>query len=170
MKTRLSSEYVRVVFLILLLVAAGCSDNEINSPLVGEWEGIRFMASEPVDENGDSTAHTDLKEEMDCVSMQATFRSNGNFILTSYEATYDIDIVNGEVILTPTGCSPIEETGRWYLNESSSILSLEFNVPGKDAPTRVEVNIQLSAERLILINLPFSDDGSITYSVEFQRK
>ena len=161
----------RLLVLVVVIVLAGCSDDELSSPLVGDWEGISFITSAPVDENGDGTAHTDLNEEMDCVSMEASFHASGNFSITSYEATYDIDIVDGEVILTPKGCSSIDENGHWTLDDSNTALYLEFNVPGKDDPTLIEIEIELSDQRLLMKNLFFSENGEevITYTVEFRR-
>ena len=160
----------RVFVLFLIALIFGCNDNEIDSPIVGNWVGVNFTASEPVDENGDGTAHTDLKQELDCVSMEASFSGKGNFTITSADATYDIQIVDGEVILIPTGCNSIEETGKWSLNANDTVLLLEFKIPGKDEPTIVEVQIELSAQSLFMKDLLFNDDGSITYSVEFEKK
>ena len=161
---------IRLLLFFALVLLAACSDDELSSPIVGNWEGISFTASMPVDENGDGTAHINLKEEMDCVAMEAGFTARGNFSITSYEATYDIDIVDGEVILTPSGCSSIDESGHWTLNDASTILYLEFIVAGKDEAALVEVSVDLSDQQLIMKDLPFGDDGSITYTVEFKRK
>lgn len=161
---------VRLLLFSMLVILASCSKDESETPLIGEWEGFSFITSEPVDENMDGTAHSDLFEEMDCVSIKASFTARGNFTVTSFEATYDIEVVDGEVILTPTGCSPVDETGKWNLNDIETILYLEFDVPGKDEPTLVDVQIELSEQILVMKGLPFSDDGSITYTVEFKRK
>lgn len=158
-----------ILLILFTVILSGCSDNEIDSPLVGNWKGVRFTASEPVDENGDGNTHTDLKKEMDCVSMEAKFTGKGNFTITSTDATYDIQIVNGEVVLIPTGCSSIDETGKWSLNANDTLLFLEFKIQGKDEPTIVEVQIELSARSLLMKDLLFNDDGSITYSVEFEK-
>jgi len=160
---------IRLLLLFAFVVLAACSDDELNSPIVGDWEGISFTTSIPVDENGDGTAHVNLEEEMDCVAMKAGFTARGNFSITSYEASYNIDIVDGEVILTHTGCSSIDETGNWTLNDASTVLYLEFIVAGKNEPTLVEVSVDLSDRQLIMKNLPFSEDGSVTYTIEFER-
>jgi hypothetical protein len=102
--------------------------------------------------------------------MKASFTARGNFTITSSEATYNIDIIDGELLLTPTGCTTTNEIGKWSLNDASSVLYLEFDISGKDDPTSVEVQIELSDQKLVLKNLPFSKDGSITYTVEFKRK
>ncbi|WP_167611377.1 DUF5004 domain-containing protein [Maribellus sediminis] len=160
---------IRLLLFSVFVITASCSKEESETPLAGDWEAISFTTSEPVDENGDGTSHTDLFEEMDCVMMEASFTSRGNFTTTSFDATYDIDIVDGEVILTPTGCTPIDENGKWSLNDTETTLFLEFNVPGKDDPTLVQVQVEISAQRLVLKDLWFSDDGSITYRVEFRK-
>ncbi len=128
----------------VLVIIVSCSKEESETPLVGDWEAISFTTSEPVDENGDGTSHTDLYEEMDCVLMEASFTSRGNFTTTSFDANYDIDIVDGEVILTPTGCTPFDENGKWSLNDTETTLYLEFQVPGKDDPTLVEVQVEIT--------------------------
>ncbi len=153
-----------------LLLAIACSKDEINSPLVGTWKGVSYTASEAVDENMDGESHADLTEEMDCVSMEAEFSSSGQFSITSSDATYDVQVINGEVVLIPTGCDSTTETGSWSMNETSSVLYLEFEISGKDEAFLVEIQIELSEQRLVMKNLPFSDDGKITYTVEFARK
>lgn len=170
MNAKILRNSTRLLLFATLVILAACSKEEAETPLVGDWEGISFTTSEAVDENSDGTSHTDLYEEMDCVSMTASFTARGNFTFTSTDATYDIDIINGEVVLTPTGCTPIDETGKWSLNDAETILYLEFSVPGKDDPTIIEVQIELSDQKLILKDLWFADDGSITYAVEFKRK
>lgn len=160
---------IRLLLFSFFVITVSCSKEESETPLTGDWEAISFTTSEPVDENGDGTSHTDLYEEMECVMMEASFTPRGNFTTTSFDATYDIDIVDGEVILTPTGCTPIDENGKWSLNDNETTLFLEFNVPGKDDPTLVEVQVEISAQRLVLKDLWFSDDGSITYRVEFRK-
>lgn len=155
---------------MFLLFVLACSKDEINSPLVGTWQGVSYFASEPVDENMDGESHSDLTEEMDCVSMEAEFTSSGRFSITAYDATYDVQVINGEVVLIPTGCDSTTENGSWSMNETSSVLYLEFEISGKDDPFLVEIQIELSDQRLVMKNLPFSDDGSITYTVEFARK
>ncbi|WP_340111894.1 hypothetical protein [Maribellus mangrovi] len=170
MDVSILKKVLRLLLFSTLVILVSCSKEESETLLVGDWEALSFITSEPVDENMDGTAHSDLSEEMDCVSMEASYTARGNFTITSYEATYDIEIVNGEVILTPTGCSPINETGKWSLNDAETILYLEFDVPGKDEPTLVDVQIELSEQILVMKGLPFSDDGSITYTVELKRK
>lgn len=161
---------VKWLFAMVLLLVFACSKDEFDSPLTGEWEGVSFIASEPVDENGDGEAHTDLLQEIECVSMKAEFTSHGRFSIISTDASYDVQIVNGEVVLIPNGCTGTTETGHWTLNDNSTVLSLEFDIPGKDEPTLVEINIELSATRLVMKDLLFSEDPLITYSVEFEKK
>lgn len=155
--------------LVLLFIFA-CSKDETNSPLNGKWTGISYIASEPVDENGDGEAHADLSEEIDCVLIEAEFASHGNFTLISSDATYDVQIIDGKVVLVPTGCTSTSETGTWTLNETSDILYLEFEIAGKDEPFLMEVQIDLSEQFFVMKDLPYNDDGSITYTVEFEKK
>ena len=170
MDARLQKKSNGILLVLILVLFFSCSkDEEFNSPLVGNWNGISYTTSAPVDENMDGTAHTDLKQEMECVSIKASFTSRGNFTITSAEDTYDIDIINGEVILTHTGCSSYEENGTWSLNESNTLLYLEFEIPGNPETTLVEVQIELSENHLVMKNLDYSEDGSITYTVEFER-
>ena len=171
MKKRLSYRLLRYPIMATLLIIAACSKDEISSPLVGKWEGISFTTSAPVDENKDGIAHTNLKEEMECVSMEAGFSSGGNFTITSTEDTYDIEIVNSEVVLTFKGCSDAEENGRWSLNENNTMLYLEFKIPGNPEPVFVDVQIELAENQLVMKDLLYSDDEKlITYSVIFSRK
>lgn len=160
-----------MVFALALALLLGCSDDTIDSLLVGNWEGISFTTSVPVDENNDGEKNTDLKQEMDCISMEAEFTAAGRFSLVSTDATYDIEIVNGEVVLVPTGCTNITETGHWTLNSRSTLLQLGFSIPGKDEPTLVDVPIELTENRLVMKDLFFSDDeGLVTFTVEFRRR
>lgn len=161
---------VKWTLVTTLLLVFACSKDEINSPLVGTWTGVSFTASEPVDENLDGVAHTDLKEEMDCVSMEAVFTSRGNFSLTSTDATYDVQVIDGKVVLVPTGCSRSTESGNWSLNELETLLTLSFEIAGKDEPTVVEIPIELSASRLVMKELLFSENPLVTFTVEFIRK
>jgi len=154
---------------VILLLIFSCSKDEINSPLNGKWRGISYIASEPVDENMDGEAHADLSEEIDCVLIEAEFTSRGHFSLTSSDATYDVQIINGEVVLVPKGCTSTSENGSWTLNETSTVLYLEFDIPGKDEPYLMEVQIDLSEQHLVMKDLPYKDDGSITYTVEFEK-
>lgn len=172
MEKRFKLQHLRWCLLAGLLVLAACSKDEINSPLVGKWEGISFTASAPVDENMDGIAHTDLTEEMECAMMNASFSSSGSFTITSAEDTYDIDIVDGEVVLTHTGCSNVEEKGTWDINETNTMLYLEFKVAGNPESTIVEINIELSDNQLIMKDLFYSenDEELITYTVIFSKK
>ena len=154
--------------LILLFIFA-CSKNEVNSPLNGKWRGVSYIASEPVDENMDGEANADLSQEIDCVSIEAEFTSHGHFSLTSSDATYDVQIIDGKAVLVPTGCTSTSENGNWTLDETSTVLYLEFNIPGKDEPYLMEVQIELSEQQLVMKDLPYKDDGSITYTVEFEK-
>jgi len=153
----------------ILVLFFSCSKNDVDSPLVGTWQGLSYIASEPVDENGDGVAHADLSEEMNCVLIEADFTSEGNFSLTSSDATYDVQIVDGKVVLVPTGCTSTSETGSWTLNETSDVLHLAFEVAGKDEPYLMDIQIVLSEQQLIMNDLPYNDDGTITYTVEFQK-
>lgn len=172
MKTHLSLKDFRLPLLGFILIMAACSKDELNSPLVGKWEGVSFTTSQPVDENMDGTAHTDLTEEMECVKLEASFSASGNFTISSAEDTYDIDIVNGEVILTHTGCSNFEENGSWNVNETNTELYLEFKVAGNPEVTFVDVRIELSENQLIMKDLFYNeiDEEIITYTVIFARK
>jgi len=155
---------------LILLLFFSCSKDEINSPLNGKWKGMTYIASEPVDENGDGEAHADLTEEMDCVLIEAEFTSRGNFSLVSSDATYDVQVIDGKVVLVPTGCTSTSETGTWTINETSDVLYLEFEIAGKDEPYLMEVQIELSEQYFVMKDLPYNDDGSITYTVEFEKK
>lgn len=162
---------VKIFFLLATLAAMfSCSDDELNSPLTGTWEGVSFTASEAVDENQDGVAHTDLKEENDCVSMEAEFTSHGRFSITSSDISYDISIVNGEVVLTPKGCVSTTESGHWSLDANATMLILEFDIEGKDDPTVVNIQIELSDQNLVMKDLLYSEDPPITYTVEFHKK
>lgn len=160
---------IRLVCLIILLSVFACSKDEINSPLNGEWTAVSFITSEPVDENQDGVANTDLKLENDCVSMKADFTSRGRFSIVSSDAAYKVEIIDGKVVLIPDGCTSTSETGHWSLNENSTLLLLEFDIPGKDEPTLVEVKIELTDQRLVMKELPYNNGGSITYTVEFEK-
>lgn len=158
----------------LVLAALGflvaCSDQN-DLLLVGEWEGTRFTTSVPVDENLDGVKNTDLKLEMSCISMEAVFSSAGKFILHSTDPTYDVQVVNGQVVLTPTGCNLLTETGRWRLNEETLQLHLDFDAQGNNNRAALDVEIELSETLLVLKNLFYSDeDELITFSVEFRSK
>ena len=172
MQKRQILKYLRWPLFVALLILAACSKDELDSPLVGKWEGISFIASAPVDENMDGIAHTDLTEEMECAMMNASFSGGGSFTITSAEDTYDIDIVDGEVVLTHTGCSDVQEKGSWITNEINTLLYLEFKVPGNPESTLVEVEIELTDDQLIMKNLFYSenDEEIITYTVVFARK
>ena len=100
MQKRLILKYLRCPLFVALLIQAACSKDEPDSPLVGKWEGISFTVSAPVDENMDGIAHTDLTEEMECAMMNASFSGSGSFTITSAEDTYDINIVDGEVVFS----------------------------------------------------------------------
>jgi len=160
---------VRFICLSALLFFFACSKDEINSPLTGEWMAVSFTTSEPVDENQDGVAHTDLKQENDCVSIEADFTTHGRFSIISSDAAYKIEIVDGKVVLIPDGCTSTTETGHWSLHEDSTLLFLEFDIPGKDEPTLVEVKIELTEQRMVMKELPYSEDPLITYSVEFRK-
>ncbi len=154
-----------IIFTVTLL--AGCSKDS-EKPLVGNWTAVSFTTSLPVDENGDGIALTDLYDEIECVSMEASFTERGNFSIVSTDQTYEIEIVNGEVKLIPTGCGAYTEKGRWTLNAASTLLSLEFVVDGNPETTVVDVPVEISPERLVMKELLFSEDSvRITYSVEF---
>ena len=160
----------RTIIFILIILAVGCSKDKMDSLLVGNWEAITFTASIPVDENMDGIKNTDLKKEMDCVSMNVSFSANGKFILESTNVTYDISIVDGEVILSPNGCGVETERGTWDLNPSSTILYLEFMIEGKDKTTLLDVDIDLLENKLVLKDLFYDEDTEIvTYTVEFKR-
>jgi len=163
-------QLIKLFFAGILLFLFACSKDEDDSPLVGKWDAVSFMASEAVDENGDGVTNIDLSEEIDCVAMEASFTAAGRFSIISSDATYDVQIVDGKVILVPTGCASTTETGHWTLNENSTILSLEFDIAGKEESYQMEIQIDLSNDWLVLKDLPYSDDGSITYTVEFQKK
>lgn len=159
------------ILLIALITLAGCVKEDINSPLVGEWTGISFTTSVPVDVNQDGVANTDLMQEMNCVSMEAKFTGSGNFSIISTDETYDISFVDGKVVLTPTGCGSYTEIGNWSLNDASTQLSLEFTIAGKDEPTIVDVQIDLTDQILVMKDLFYDDDSLlITYSVEFRKQ
>lgn len=160
---------VRFIGLCVLLFFFACSKDEINSPLTGEWTAVSFTTSEPVDENQDGVAHTDLKQENACVSMEADFTTHGRFSITSGDAAYKVEIVDGKVVLIPDGCTSTTETGHWSLNENSALLFLEFDIPGKEEPTLVEVKIELTEKRLVMKELLYSENPLITYSVEFRK-
>ena len=154
---------------VVLLLSFACSKDEINSPLIGKWTGISYIASEPVDENLDGEAHADLQEEIDCVLIEAEFTSRSRFSLTSSDASYDVQVIDGKVVLVPTGCTSTSENGSWTLNETSDVLTLEFVIPGKDEPFLMNVQIDLSEQHFVMKDLPYNDDGSITYTVEFEK-
>ncbi|HPF50697.1 MAG TPA: hypothetical protein PK335_03935 [Draconibacterium sp.] len=153
----------------ILVLFFSCSKDNMDSPLVGTWQGLSYIASEPVDENGDGEAHADLSEEMDCVLIEAEFTSQGNFLLTSSDATYDVQIIAGKVVLVPTGCTSTSENGSWTLNETSDVLHLQFEIAGNDEPYLMDIQIELSQQQLIMKDLPYNDDGSITYTVKFEK-
>lgn len=160
----------RIIILILIMFAVSCSKDKSDSILVGEWEATTFTTSVPVDENMDGIKDTDLKKEMDCVSMKARFLSNGKFSLESTNVTYDISIINGEVVLTPKGCGVEVETGVWSINQSSTMLYLEFTVDGKNESTPLDISINLSDDKLVFKDLFYDEDTQIiTYTVEFKR-
>jgi hypothetical protein len=160
----------KVIISLALLVLLGCSKDKIDSYINGQWEAVSFTTSEPVDENMDGVKNTDLKLEMDCVTMNANFSSDGNFTLESTDVTYDITYVDGKVVLKPTGCGVQTEKGTWSVNESTTVLFLEFKVEGKDETTAVDVNIELSENRLVLKDLFYKEDTeTITYTIEFKR-
>ncbi len=163
-------KHIKIVFAVILFLFFACSKDENDSPLVGKWNAVSFMASEAVDENGDGETNIDLSEEIDCVAMEASFTAAGRFSIISSDATYDVQIVDGKVVLVPTGCSSTTETGHWTTNESSTILYLEFDIAGKEDPYLMEIQIEVSNDWLVLKDLSYSDDGSITYTVEFEKK
>lgn len=159
--------FTRLLLFIILAFLAGCSKDS-EEPLVGNWTAVSFTTSLPVDENDDGTAHTDLYDEIECVSMEASFTERGNFSIVSTDQTYEVQIVNGEVKLIPTGCGSYTEKGRWTLNAASDLLSLEFVIDGNPETTVVDVPVELSTDRLLMKELLFSEDSvRITYSVEF---
>ena len=160
----------KVIISLALLVLLGCSKDKIDSVINGKWEAVSFTTSAPVDENMDGIKNTDLKKEMDCVTMKANFSSNGDFTLESTDVTYDITYVDGEVVLNPTGCGVQTEKGTWSVNESTTVLFLEFKVDGRDETTPVNVSIELSENRLVLKDLFYKEDlETITYTIEFKR-
>ena len=161
----------KVAFYILLIIAVGCSEDKFDSPINGKWEAISFMISIPVDVNLDGTKNTDLKKEMDCVSMEANFSSSGKFTLESTSTTYDITVVNGEVVLTPSGCSVQKENGTWSIDESLTHLFLEFIVEGNPENTLLTIEIELLGDQLVMKDLYYDelDSETITYTVEFKR-
>lgn len=174
--TQLSEKINRLKLLLwgtlltTLVLSGGCSKDSNNSSLTGNWVGVSFTTSIPVDENHDGTANTDLTREMDCLSMEAEFTTHGNFSITSTDVSYEVEIVNGEVVLVPTGCGSYTETGGWSLDAASTLLSLEFEVAGNPETTTVDVQIDLSNDKLIMKNLLYSEDSvRITYSVEFNK-
>ncbi len=160
-----------VVIYCLLLLMISCSKDKIDSPITGKWEAISFTTSIPVDANMDGTKNTDLKKEMGCVSMDANFSSSGKFTLESTSVTYDISVVNGEVVLKPSGCGVQKENGTWSIDESSTQLFLEFVVAGKDETTPLTVEIELSQDRLVMKDLYYKevDLETVTYTIEFKR-
>ncbi len=156
---------------ILLIIVFGCSKDKIDSPINGKWEAISFTTSIPVDVNLDGTKNTDLKKEMSCVSMKANFSSRGNFTFESTSVTYDISVVNGEVILKPSGCGVQNENGTWKTDESLTQLFLEFIVEGNPEKTPLTVAIELSGDRLVMKDLYYKEVNSetVTYSIEFKK-
>jgi len=159
------------IFLFLLIGIVGCSKDNDNSLLPGKWVSVSFTTSVPVDENADGTANTDLSLEMDCLSMEAEFTSRGNFSITSTDVTYEIEFVNGEVVLFPTGCGSYTEKGNWNIDAASTLLSLEFEVAGNPQTTAIDVQIDLTDNSLIMKDLLYSEDSvRITYAVEFRKR
>ncbi len=159
------------ILMLLTVFVIGCSKDKTESELTGNWEAVKFTTSIPVDENLDGIKNTDLKQEMDCVSMKANFSSNRKFTLESTDITYDITIVDGKVVLTPKGCGVQNENGTWAINDASTILMLDFIVAGKEETSSLDIAIELSKNKLILKDLFFKEEDSatITYTVEFQR-
>jgi len=170
-KTHHSKLLLWSTILFLLTGIISCSKDSDNSLLTGKWVGVSFTTSVPVDENNDGTANTDLSLEMDCLSMEAEFTSRGNFSITSTDVTYEIEIVNGEVVLVPTGCGSYTETGNWNLDAASTLLSLEFEVAGNPQTTTVDVQVDFTDNTLIMKDLLYSEDSvRITYAVEFRKR
>ena len=103
--------------------------------------------------------------------MEANFSSSGKFTLKSTSVTYDISVVNGEVILTPSGCSAQTENGTWSIDESSTHLFLEFVVEGNPEKTLLTVEIELSGNQLVMKDLYYKevDSETVTYTIEFRR-
>ena len=160
----------KIILYFFLIFLIGCSKDEINSPINGKWEAFSFITSVPVDDNQDGVKNTDLKKEMECVAMEANFSSNGKFTLESTDITYDVAVVDGSVVLTPTGCGIQTENGNWSLNESSTILFLEFKVEGNPETTSVNVNIDLSENQLVFKDLLYKEKPElISYTIEFKR-
>jgi len=161
----------RIAFFMVLVFFTGCSKDKIDSLITGKWEAVNFTTSVPVDENGDGIENTDLTKEMSCVSMHANFSSNGKFTLESTNVTYDITYVDGKVVLKPSGCGVQTEKGTWNMNETSTMLFLEFIIDGKDEPEPVDINIELSENRLVLKDLFYEEtEETITYTIEFERE
>lgn len=161
----------KAIFLILIIIAVSCSKDEIDSPLVGRWEAISFITSEPVDENMDGIKNSDLAKELDCIAMTIDFSASGKISIETNEVTYEITTVDGEVVVLPNGCGPITEHGTFSLNDASTKLFVDFIVEGSNETTPVTIDISLSDNQLILHDLIYEENpNTITYTVELKKK
>lgn len=161
----------KILFFILLIIAVSCSKDEIDTPIVGRWEAISFITSEPVDENLDGNKNTDLSKELDCIAMTINFSASGKISIETNEVTYEITTVDGEVVVVPNGCSPITENGTFSLNDASTKLFIDFVVEGTNETTPVTIDISLSDNQLTLKDLIYEENpNTITYTVELKKK
>lgn len=158
---------VLVFFSILL----SCSKEEVsNDPLVGTWEATSFITSVPVDENGDGVKNTDLMEEVGCISMRCGFGINGSVSIESSHMTYEIDIVDGKVVMTPKGCEASTERGTWTVNDAYTQLAIDFVLDGSGALNSVSIDITLTESQLIMKDMVYEEgEEPVLYTIEFKR-
>jgi hypothetical protein len=159
-----------LLLLFIVFLITSCSKDEINSPLVGKWKGIEFTASVAVDENGDGVKNTDLKKELDCISMDLDFGGGGSVKIATTQVIYDVTVENGEVIITPKGCGEDIKRGTWEVNEAHTLLQFEFVFDASQEPDRVTVQMELTGNRLVLRNLIYADvEPPVFYTVELEK-